>query len=681
MLTNWVRLCRLVSMLGILLALSRGAVRAAEPALVADLTPTAPPTVKAVRATAAPAIDGRLDDACWQEASHLTGFWRERVSGPPLEPTEAWVCYDSEGLYFAFRCADSRPSEIRADQKKRQGQIFQDDRVMVALDVSNSGQTFYIFQVTPAGTQYDQVPGGTSEKIEWKGDWRAAASVDEGGWTAEIAVPFSILRYPNGHDSFGLILVRVLAREQDACLWPRAFAQVEDTANRARWSGIATPPVPFRYVLMPYALSVYSANEEERQPLTAGLDAKGVFPNGAVALATYHPDFSNLEDVVETIDFTYVERYLPEYRPFFQEGQWYLPPSTVLYTRRIEELDFGAKAFGTLGNHQFGVLDAYSREGDNHFAGAYTHLFGTSGSARLSLVDRVVSGEPDNAAFGVDLGGSRSFQGGGRYAFASLFRSATQGPGGDGTWLDCGTGMNKMQGWNYHVGYNAVGEQFRADDGYLPETGVRSLFSEVRYVRQPETGPLRFQEWATGFSVGESQQGDRRSVRLNHSREWRSGLAIWAGGGGGERDGYDESTRFVGGQWNNRDIYRRGTFDYTWGTRYDLPYRYQSVGKCFRPSDRWAAEVRAERAYAAELDDAGVVQPPQVRRQFLLTATFDITDERTVSARLVRSGGATNMYAAYRQRVRRGADLLVVLGDPNAEQWVNRLAIKAIWCL
>ncbi len=73
--------------------------------------------------------------------------------------------------------------------------------------------------------------------------------------------------------------------------------------------------------------------------------------------------------------------------------------------------------------------------------------------------------------------------------------------------------------------------------------------------------------------------------------------------------------------------------------------------------------------------------PPERFRQLVLTSTYDVSEERSVSARLVRSGSNTNAYAAYRQRVRSGMDLLVVVGDPNADEWVSRLAVKAIWCL
>ena len=282
-------------------------------------TDSAPPTIAAVQVTEPPVLDGKLDDACWQQASHIAGLWRTDHDAPELERTEAWLCYTSQAIYVAFRCYDSEPSQIKATQKKRQGSFGDDDWVGFWLDVApGSLAFFYSFRVNPAGTQFDSTPGGTSEKVEWKGDWRAAATVDAEGWAAEMEIPFSILRYPDGQTSFRFDVARQLARKQDYAIWPAGFARTFNASACARWTGIATPPVPFRSCFMPYALSVFSEDDEDREPLTAGLDYKGTFPNGIVGMAAINPDFRNLEDVVETIDFTYVERYLPEYRPFFQ---------------------------------------------------------------------------------------------------------------------------------------------------------------------------------------------------------------------------------------------------------------------------------------------------------------------------------------------------------------------------
>ncbi len=643
-------------------------------------TDTDPPSIPAVQVAEPPVIDGLLDDPCWEEATHMTDFWREREDESPIEKTEAWLGYDGEAIYVAFRCHDSKPSEIRAAQKKRQGRIWDDDRVVVGIDVNDTGRNWYNFNVTPAGTQYDYVPGGTSEKIEWKGDWRAAGSVDEEGWSAEIEIPFSILRYPDGQDTFRVVLSRFLARQEDWCTWPPAYARVWDTDNCARWTGLTTPPVPFRCTFMPYALSVLSEDEEDREPLTAGFDVKGTFPNGVVGLGTYNPDFRNLEDVVETIDFTYVERHLPEYRPFFREGEYYFPGG-IFYSRRIEDFDLGAKAFGTLGRHQFGVLDTYRRGGENHLVWEYGHRIGTTAGLSVGSTDTRLPDEPHNQAY--QLGGywSRPFEGGNRHYHLSHAWSHTQGEGGDDSRLNVGLRQSRLQGLSWLARYEATGLEFQADDGYVPETGVRNFSASMEYARTYDEGHVQRSWWVLWVDAGMSQDGRRRSGWLGHQLDWRSGWSMWLGISGGERDGFDEATHYIAARWNRKDMRRTGRIDFHWGEHYSQPFRYQSLVQAFHPTERWSGELRFERIYAADLDDEGNVTPPEWSRQLVITTTYDISEERSASARLVSGDSSTNIYGAYRQRVRHGMDLLVVVGDPNAEEWVSRLAIKAIWCL
>ncbi|MFB3882207.1 MAG: carbohydrate binding family 9 domain-containing protein [Armatimonadota bacterium] len=651
---------------------------------------TGPPLIAAVTVEAPPVLDGILDDPCWQRAPDATGFWRREVDAPEREPTEAWICFDSSALYVAFRCHDSRPSEIRADQKKRQGSMHHDDNVTLTLDVEDAGRNSYRFRVNPAGTQYDQVPGGTSEKIEWKGDWRAAARTDEAGWTAEMEIPFSILRYPDGQRCFRISLERDIARLQDNAVWPPGYARRQDPEECARLAGIAAPPVPFRYVIMPYALSVVSEQKADREALTAGIDLKGTFANGVVALATYNPDFRNIEDVVETINFTFVERYLPEYRPFFQEGsgygpytgdEWYQAPVSLFYSRRIGELDWGAKSFGTVGSHRFGILDAYRRGGENHSVWNYEQLFGTEGSLAFSGVARRVPGEPDNLAYSLGSHWTFPFVGGSRSFAADWYRSSTEGEGGDDGAVILRADSWRDQGLGWSASYSAVRPEFRADDGYVPETGIRQLSLGLNHQRSYDTGPLQHMEYYANFDSGESQLGHRQGFSLDHGRSWRSGWGLWAAIGRGERDGFDVVTNSLSLNWNHQDIYRQGGIGCTWGERYGETYRYQSLSQGFRPGKNWSAALSLERSFNPELDESGSVTPPVLSRQLVLTTNYDLSEERTVSARLVRRASSTNFYAAYRQRVRKGMDLLVVAGDPNAEQWVSRLAVKAIWCL
>ena len=640
-----------------------------------------PPALPAVAVSAAPTIDGLLDDPCWGEATHTEGFWRERVDAPEHERTEAWLCYDSRAIYVAFRCHDSSPSEIRCAQKKRQGNLGRDDQVQFWLDVENNGQHFYCFRVTPAGTQWDEVPGGTSEKIEWRGDWRAAAAIDEGGWTAEMEIPFSILRYPDHQDCFRFDLARVLAREADRSLWPACFAKVFDMDNCARWTGIETPPVPFRYVIMPYALSVASENEADREPLTGGLDLKGTLPNGLVALATYHPDFRNLEDVVETIDFTYTERWLPEYRPFFQEGSGYLPGSRVFYSRRLRELDWGLKLFGTVGSERFGILDAYRRGGGNHLAWNYSHAFGTQASMGIGGSDRRVPGDPLNRLLTVNGSRSWAFEGGDHYLWANSTWSRTEGEGGDDREVRYGLGTDRRQGWSWRYSHSILGPDFVSYDGYVPEPGVRWTNTGVSYQRSYDNSSVLSRTYYLHYNFGHSQAGGRHQVWMEHSAEWRNGLTYWIGGDRNTRDGYDSDDFYMGTGWNSNDVYHAGGADFMIGKRLGEDYRLVRFNQAFRPNRRWATEASIERAVAASWDDEGNVLPPEGFTQMVWTTAYDISPERTLSGRLVRSGDDTNLYFAYRQRVREGMDLLVVVGDPNAPEWVSRLAVKAMWCL
>jgi hypothetical protein len=117
-----------------------------------------------------------------------------------------------------------------------------------------------------------------------------------------------------------------------------------------------------------------------------------------------------------------------------------------------------------------------------------------------------------------------------------------------------------------------------------------------------------------------------------------------------------------------------------WGEKLGFPSHYQSLSQAFRITDRWYGEIRLERNRSAELDDEDNITPPETQRQLVLTHSYDLSDERTVSGRMVMRDGNTNFYLAYRQRVRKGTDLLIVVGDPNADEWVSRLAVKAMWC-
>ena len=646
-------------------------------------TESGPPTIAAVAVSQPPTIDGLLDDACWQQASHVAGFWRTEHDLPEFERTEAWLCYTSNAIYVAFRCYDSEPASIKATQRKRQGSFADDDFVGFWLDVApDTGSSFYSFRVNPLGTQLDSTPGGTSEKVEWKGDWRAAATTDAAGWSAEMEIPFSILRYPEGRSCFRFDFARQFARRRDYVIWPAQFARTFDAADCCRWTDMSLPPVPFRSCFMPYALSVFSEDDEDRETLTLGLDYKGTFPNGIVGLATINPDFRNLEDVVEKIDFTYVERFLPEYRPFFQEGRGFFPPSSVFYSRRIEDFDWGLKFFGMIGANSFGLLDSYRRGGENHLVWQFNHDFGTTGYAGLYGVAPRLPEEQRNLTWGLSAGRTWPFEGGQKFTNANWITSRTEGDGGDDEWLEFEAGQDRTQGLTWRFAYATTGAEFIAQDGYVPETGVRSMNANLGRGRSFDEGALERQGWGINYDIGQSEDGRRRHYCLDGDLQWRNGVTLFGGAGPGVRDGFEDGGYWAGGFWNRNDRFHRGAWGAAWWETLGFPSTYYWASQAFRFTDRWYGEIRVERNHSAQFDDDGeTIIPPDTDRQVVLTHTYDLSDERTLSGRMVMASAGTNFYLAYRQRVRKGTDLLIVVGDPNADEWVSRLALKAIWCL
>jgi hypothetical protein len=194
------------------------------------------------RIASVPHIDGRLDEAVWQDAQPLTGFvQRDPDEGAPsTERTEVRILTDGAALYIGAWLFDREPGAIVPGERVRDADLTNSDYVALIFDTFADRQNGFVFATTPAGIEYDgQVikegeGGGVFQQgqsraqagsaggfnLNWDASWTVATSVDSLGWYAEFRIPFSTLRYGGAREqTWGLNVARSIRRRHEESFW------------------------------------------------------------------------------------------------------------------------------------------------------------------------------------------------------------------------------------------------------------------------------------------------------------------------------------------------------------------------------------------------------------------------------------------------------------------------------
>jgi len=322
--------------------------------------------VPATRATSAPAIDGDIGEEAWKQAPMATGFWDFRNGNQNMNQTTAWIMMDDKYIYVAFDCRDDRPDEIVARETVKNSRFASngdetEDWVDFRIDPFNtrSGGDTSLFSINPMGTLSSRIAGGRANKTEWQGDWIGAAKRTESGWTAEIRIPWAILNYPTGKNpvTMGINFFRFQKRTEITSCWSNVGPQFY-SENQGEWQAVVPPAPPRPNVsLLPYVLpSVENGRFHFRSGLDArypvSLDARYPVTPELTVVGALNPDFATIEGAVEGIQFTRSERFIPERRPFFLEGDRFFRAGDefglgiLFYPRRIASFDLGTKVYG-----------------------------------------------------------------------------------------------------------------------------------------------------------------------------------------------------------------------------------------------------------------------------------------------------------------------------------------------
>ena len=630
----------------------------------------AQPVIKAVEVDPPPIIDGDISDECWQKATSVTDFYFTPDGTPGKEPTTAWICYDQKNIYAAFYCKDSQPDKIQSQQKKRGGGTYTDDFVEVAIACYPTQGHCAGFTVTAGGVQDEDFDWADVSKIEWRGDWTAAAKRVDDGYVVELAVPFSILQYQANQTSLGVCFYRRIARLDQGWLAPNT-GPTGGYEQWYLWDGLALPSPNTKPKLMAYSVLGAGTDNSSRR---MGMDIKHSLTPGLTGLVTLNPYFDDVEQRVAGIDFTYNERYLPDSRPFFQEGEGYFPQDNILYTHRIGDIDAGVKVYGKANDYSIAIMDAEKFGGENHSCIQIGREFGPSKSIYLCGVRSRVGGE-DHLSTMISTGyrlidrpnyklncGAYTIMADNPSSWGQLFGFGifTSGP------------PRRAQ---FSLDYTTITPSYDPYLGYAPETDLRNFSGIVQLFDNPSTGPLTYWNAYLSGDLTNHINGSlfHNSIGLSAYAHWRKGTNIRLYIEREHRPPDHNTLISLNGGWGQRSLYNSGSIGCSFGRQAGGDYLDYYIGQGWGLRDR--LNLSAGYSYAR-------LKPPSPRAyssgQLITTLAYDLDNERTLAGRLVAQKGKTNFYLVYKQRVRRGMDAYIIFGDPNADSTRSSFALKLV---
>jgi hypothetical protein len=304
-------------------------------------------------------IDGILDEKDWKRVDPITNFvqFAPNTGNKATRQTEVRVLFGNDDLYIGVILFDN-PDDLKRTLGRRD-EYNHADWFFISIDSYFNRRSAYTFGINIAGVQLDGQLNKTLAEdgtllsgvdMSWNAVWFSSVKITEGGWLAEIRIPYSMLRFSKTENqTWGIHFTRRTARLGEISEWP--FIPLSERSNLVAQFGHLTniknmdPKREFQ--VRPYILSQLQSKEDMNNPgnpeynsnFDIGGDIKlGLGPN-VMLDATINPDFGQVESDPAVLNLTAFETRLDENRPFFLEGadiyKFGIGQSQVFHSRRI----------------------------------------------------------------------------------------------------------------------------------------------------------------------------------------------------------------------------------------------------------------------------------------------------------------------------------------------------------
>ena len=570
-----------------------------------------------------------------------------------------WLTYDAKYVYLAVHAEE--PAEVHATEYRVNASLGSEDHVTLRLDFSGTLADFNTFSINPIGATSLSLAGGRAAKREWIGDFVAKGHVFKGGYEIEARIPWELMhRGKAGNSDLRIDLFRYHQHSQRSDAM--AFTSNNLNSNTAYWLGVDLPRERTIQTLklLPYAYGGW--DKDTGRISDAGLDLKMPVTDKIELVGSVNPDFKNIENQLLSLDFSRFERLSGEVRPFFLEGRSYL--NTALFaSQRIDRFDAGVNAYGKINDKtSFALLDTWLDHKEEDLVFNVTNNPSTNDQYRFSYASQ---NRPDvkNDAFL-----ARYYRTFGPWT-AFVREMGTKD-------LDSGYGGNHYGFVSYQktplfvmADYSFVDPEFNTRLGFTPEVDYKGPTLFVDHNQLYDKGPFASVDLNGGTTDyrhvdGSFYRSERTiSVSAQHraSRLQVSGSADWADFEG-QRDRVLNANLF----WPYNDSYRNVYAGVSEGTAALLPYRNWSFGGRYR-----TLRNKLDLSLSGQ-----IVEYQGYSDQVILSASYDLGNDQSISGRVVKSGSQLGPYIAYRRAGNRGAEYFLLVGNPNTQQFQTSIVLK-----
>ncbi len=497
----------------------------------------APPAATAVFMPTGITLDGQLNEPGWRQSSPATNFWETFPSDTTRvrDQTEIYFGFDDDNLYVAAKCY-VQGNEFVISSLRRDFRAGGNDNLTLLFNPFKDKTNAIVFGMNPLGVTREALiyNGGENQedfREEWDNKWRGESYIGEGYWSVEMIIPFTSLRFPDGDPQWYFNSYRFDTQSNTRSTWNR-IPQNQMIMSLAYMGTIdfiggAPQAQGGNNTIIPYVSGGVAKDFEENSPTdystAIGGDAKIGIGSGLNLDLTVNPDFSQVEVDEQVINTTRFEVFFPERRQFFLENADLFGSfgssdrANPFFSRRIgiardtttgqaiqNQIYAGARLSGKLGDDwRVGLLNmqaAAEREQGlpayNYTVAAVQRRIGDRSAAGIIAVNKQnFTDFSDSTETNVDFNRILGFD----YNLATksniwngkvwLHRSFSDKEGGDGY----SQGLNlayRVRNWNVEYTHLYIEDDFNAEVGFVPRTGILSPFVSIRRIDYPENSNI-----------------------------------------------------------------------------------------------------------------------------------------------------------------------------------------------